>query len=132
MNPWERITSSGGNQFARLSCPKILGKKVDVEDLELKLWYPNQDIDDELFIHQMLSPEYYLAGEWFKSSALRAILKWSKNQQWIEKGSIFTKDMGYRSINGYAEDIKFSISLSLNKQLLSNYLDQHLQSEQTL
>ena len=37
MNPWERITSSGGNQFARLSCPKILGKKVDTDALVAEL-----------------------------------------------------------------------------------------------
>ncbi len=114
MNPWERITSWGGNQFAELACPEILDKKVDVQDLNLKLWYPNQNIEDELFIHNMLR-EKSLAGEWFNSSALLDIMEWSKKQQWVEKGSIFTKEMGYRSINCYAEDVGFAISLALKR-----------------
>lgn len=68
-NAWSRVAHRG---FHSCLCPRELGGRVDLPDLELLYWFPDLTPKDEKRIHKLLA-DFAVIGEWFREDALTVI-----------------------------------------------------------
>jgi hypothetical protein len=68
-NAWSRISHRG---FHSASPPDSLLGRVNVNDFDLRYWFPNRNNSDEIQLQEFLSI-WRISGEWFHSEALQSV-----------------------------------------------------------